>query len=160
MFGHNEDAASNTFLALYVDNDQGHWKYAEFDPTGKQTNFSNPNFYELFDLVHTFISSLLLPRPPTLSSEMGIGGAPYEAISCIEIYSFFFACHSDIVFLVACQRGAHASCTMFTATRRLRCEAIPPYHRSRILRMQWENVPLVGTLFVKYCSGASWCRWQ
>jgi hypothetical protein len=83
------DDASNTFLALYVDNDQGHWKYAEFDPTGKQTNFSNPNFYELFDLVHTFISSLLLPRPPTLSSEMGIGGAPYEAISCIEIYSFF-----------------------------------------------------------------------
>ena len=51
MLNHSEDDASNTFLALYV-NDSAHglWKYAEFDPTGKQTDFANPNFYELFDL--------------------------------------------------------------------------------------------------------------
>ena len=51
MLNHSEDDASNTFLALYVnDSVHGHWKYAEFDPTGKQSDFSSPNFYELFDL--------------------------------------------------------------------------------------------------------------
>ena len=30
--------------------EHGRWKYAEFDPTGKQTDFADVNFYELFDL--------------------------------------------------------------------------------------------------------------
>ena len=51
MLNHSEDDASNTFLALYVnDSEHGLWKYAEFEPTGKQTDFADPNFYELFDL--------------------------------------------------------------------------------------------------------------
>lgn len=51
MLGHAEDDASNTFLALYLNSPTlGHWKYAEFDPTGKQTSFASPNFYELFNL--------------------------------------------------------------------------------------------------------------
>jgi len=51
LLDHDEDDASNTFLAMYVNSRAlGHWKYAEFDPTGKQTSFAQPNFYELFDM--------------------------------------------------------------------------------------------------------------
>ena len=36
---------------MYVNNAAyGVWKYAEFDPEGKQNGFSDPNHYELFNL--------------------------------------------------------------------------------------------------------------
>ena len=51
MLNHSEDDASNTFIGLLVNSSRyGRWKYAEFDPTGKQTDFADVNFYELFDL--------------------------------------------------------------------------------------------------------------
>eukprot|EP00039_Didymoeca_costata_P023174 m.6236 g.6236 ORF g.6236 m.6236 type:complete len:612 (-) comp3504_c0_seq2:19-1854(-) len=50
--GHCEDDWSNTYLAMYIEDNQTNatYKYAEFDPTGKQTGFASPNFYELFHL--------------------------------------------------------------------------------------------------------------
>ena len=53
MLNHSEDDASNTFLAMYLNSStHGLWKYALFDPTGKQTGFAAPDFFELFDLAN------------------------------------------------------------------------------------------------------------
>ena len=48
---HALDDWSNTYIGLHVvDQHIGHLKYAEYDPYGKQSNFSSVDFYELFDL--------------------------------------------------------------------------------------------------------------
>ena len=49
--GHPLDDWSNTWLALYYQsNDGSEYKYAEFDPYGKQTGFARPGMYSLFNL--------------------------------------------------------------------------------------------------------------
>lgn len=49
---HPLDDWSNTYIAVYVRNSTlgGPFKYAEYDPYGKQSNFSSVMMYELFDL--------------------------------------------------------------------------------------------------------------
>ena len=48
---HALDDRSNTYIGVSFNNGTHRYKYAEYDPYGKQTNFSSPYLYELFDLV-------------------------------------------------------------------------------------------------------------
>ena len=47
---HPLDDWSNTYLAITYKGPLGYYKYAKFDPYGKQTNFTRPYMFELFDL--------------------------------------------------------------------------------------------------------------
>jgi arylsulfatase A-like enzyme len=45
------DDWSNTYIGVTFRNATRSWKYAEYDPYGKQSNFSSVYFTELFDLI-------------------------------------------------------------------------------------------------------------
>ena len=47
---HALDDWSNTYIGVTFRNASHSWKYAEYDPYGKQSNFSSVYFTELFDL--------------------------------------------------------------------------------------------------------------
>merc|ERR1712070_393653 len=47
---HPLDDWSNTYIGVTFRNGTHHLKYAEYDPYGKQSDFSSVYFYELFDL--------------------------------------------------------------------------------------------------------------
>lgn len=47
---HPLDDWSNTYIGVRYLHKKDSWKYAEYDPYGKQTNFTKPYMYQLFDL--------------------------------------------------------------------------------------------------------------
>merc|ERR1712217_306988 len=47
---HALDDWSNTYIGVTFRNGTHHYKYAEYDPYGKQSKFSSVYMYELFDL--------------------------------------------------------------------------------------------------------------
>jgi len=48
--GRHLDDWSNTYIGLTYKGDEGRWKFAVYDPYGKQSGFTTPYMFELFDM--------------------------------------------------------------------------------------------------------------